>query len=288
LPDQGLIVDQADILINEELLGQRKLRALKLRRSGADFLLQAAIDDLQIRLETFSKSFDTAVDLSSYGAACAHQIGQQEKVSEIAALSLATLPDRKDSDQGFDLIISLFDLQWRNNIPQVLSQISSRLKPDGLLIGCVCGGETLNELRQVYQQVEAEMLGGLSPRFLPRIELSNLGDWVQQAGLSMPVTDRETVNVRYKDLDSLIADLRGMGATNCLMQRDKRPLSRQFKREVDRVYQEKFSGDDGRLTVTFDLLWFSAWKPHSSHPKPLRRGSATTPLADALKIRTET
>ncbi|MFZ0604289.1 MAG: SAM-dependent methyltransferase, partial [Roseiarcus sp.] len=36
---------------------------------------------------------------------------------------------------------------------------------------------------------------------------------------------------------------------------------------------------------TFDLVWLAAWAPHESQPKPLKPGSATARLADALKRR---
>ena len=127
------------------------------------------------------------------------------------------------------------------------------------------------------------VLGGASPRVAPFVELRALGALAQRAGLALPVVDLDRGTVRYDDIVALMRDLRAFGAANALVERSRSPLRREVLARASHAYAEAFSDTDGRLRATFDILWLSAWAPHESQPKPLKPGSATTRLADALK-----
>ena len=74
-----------------------------------------------------------------------------------------------------------------------------------------------------------------------------------------------------------------MAATNILLDRSRRPLTRALLMRAAAIYAERFADPDGRLRATFDLVWLVGWAPHESQQKPARRGSATVRLEDALK-----
>jgi SAM-dependent methyltransferase len=265
----------------------------------ADFLLARAAQELGERLSLVKRRFPAAADFGSpgpHGAAALAAGGQIDYVARIAptAASLGTgafLPAVGDieclpvADGRLDLAVSLLALQTVNDLPGALVQMRRALKPDGLLIAALIGGETLTELRQSLTIAESEVLGGASPRVAPFVEVRALGQLAQRAGLALPVVDLDRAIVRYPNMLALIADLRAMGAANALEARSRRPLRREVLARAAALYAERFADPDGRLRATFDLLWLAAWAPHESQPKPLAPGSATMRLADALKGR---
>ena len=118
---------------------------------------------------------------------------------------------------SLDLAVSALAFQFVNDLPGVLAQIRRALKPDGLLLAALIGGDTLTELRQSFAAAEAECEGGVSPRVAPFADLRDIGGLLQRAGLALPVTDVDRVVVRYDNALGLIDDLRRMGATNILL-----------------------------------------------------------------------
>jgi SAM-dependent methyltransferase len=184
--------------------------------------------------------------------------------------------------QGFDLAVSLLALQHVNDLPGTLAQVRRALRPDGLFIGCLLGGRTLTELRQAFGEAESEVEGGISPRVAPFAEVREMGGLLQRAGFALPVTDVETLTVRYADPFALMRDLRAMGLTNVLTERRRTPLRRATLMRAAALYAERFADADGRLRASFEILWLSGWAPHESQQKPLKPGSAQTRLADAL------
>ena len=188
---------------------------------------------------------------------------------------------------AFDLVVSALALQFVNDLPGVLAQIRRALKPDGLFLAAMIGGETLTELRQSFAAAEAEIEGGVSPRVAPFADLRDLGGLLQRAGFALPVTDVDRIVVRYDNAFALMQDLRRMGATNILNER-RRTLSRRATfLKMAQIYAERFSDPDGRIRATFDIVWMSGWAPHDSQQKPLKPGSAKMSLADAVKKASE-
>jgi SAM-dependent methyltransferase len=184
--------------------------------------------------------------------------------------------------ESFDLAVSLLALQHVNDLPGALVQLRRALRPDGLFIGCLLGGRTLTELRQAFAAAESEIEDGISPRIAPFAEVREIGGLLQRAGFALPVTDTETLTVRYPDPFALMRDLRAMGLTNILTERRRTPLRRATLVRAAEIYADRFADPDGRLRASFEILWVSGWAPHESQQKPLRPGSAKARLADAL------
>jgi SAM-dependent methyltransferase len=184
-------------------------------------------------------------------------------------------------DGVLDLVVSALALHHVNDLPGTLAQIRRALKPDGLLLAAMLGGETLRELREAFLVAEAEVEGGASPRVAPFADIRDLGGLLQRAGFALPVADAETVTVTYATPLDLMRELRRMGATNALVARRRTPLKRATLLRAAEVYIERF-GADGRAPATFEIATLTGWVPHESQQKPLRPGSATVRLADAL------
>ena len=274
-------------LFDRALVRRRLARA---RAAGyADFLLARVLDDLEDRLGAVLRTFPLALDLAAPAPGLAARLlawGRAERVvrlsSQPEAGSVLGDPEWLPFAGGFDLVVSLMALQAANDLPGALAQARRALKPDGLFVACLLGGRTLIELRQAFAEAEAALEGGASPRVAPTGDVRDLGGLLQRAGFALPVVDSEVVTVRYADPFGLMRDLRAMGLTNALSQRSRRPLRRATLVAAAEIYARRFADPDGRVRATFEPIWLSGWAPAPGQPKPLRPGSATARLADAL------
>ncbi len=182
-----------------------------------------------------------------------------------------------------DLVIHAFGLHWADDPVGQLVQSRLALEPDGLFLGVMFGGATLQELRACLAEAETRLTGGLSPRVLPMGDIRDLGGLLQRAGLALPVADGRKLTVRYPDLATLVRDLRGMGETNALAERHRAMPHRELFRLAEEIYRKHFAEDD-YLVATFELVFLTGWAPDDNQPRPLRPGSANTRLADALGV----
>ncbi len=283
-------------LFDRKLVLARRIRAL---RQGAEtFLLDATAEELVERLSAVKRRFTLALDLGTPGdalTAALRQSGQVDGViagEPLAGQRIDRLPRVAADEEAlpfanetFDLAVSALSLQWVNDLPGTLAQIRRALKPDGLFLAALIGGETLGELRESLAVAESEIAGGASPRVSPFVDVRTLGSLLQRAGFALPVTDVERMTVRYPTVRALMRDLRRMAAANALAERNKKPLKRAVLARAEEIYAERFADADGRLRATFDVMWLSAWAPHESQQKPLKPGSAKMRLADALGTR---
>jgi SAM-dependent methyltransferase len=269
----------APILFDRALLRARQDRAL---RSGpATFLLDRVNEELVERLQAVTRNFSDVADVWTPGTTLQELLRDRfTSISHVALDDSETLPLPPES---LDLVVSALALQFVNDLPGVLAQIRRALKPDGLLLAAMLGGDTLTELRQSFAEAEAECEGGVSPRVAPFADLRDVGALLQRAGFALPVTDVDRVVVRYDSAFALMADLRRMGATNILLERRRTPTRRATLVRTAQIYANRFADADGRIRATFDVIWLSGWAPHESQPKPLRPGSAKASLEAAVK-----
>jgi SAM-dependent methyltransferase len=271
--------DTAPILFDRALLRMRLDRAQK--QGPATFLLDRVAEDMGERLAAVKRDFAVVADIWTPGDALRKPLRDRFK-------SFAHV-DLQDSDvlplqpEQLDLVVSGLALQFVNDLPGVLAQIRRALKPDGLLLAAMLGGDSLTELRQCFAAAEAELEGGVSPRVAPFADLRDVGALLQRAGLALPVTDVDRVVVRYDSAFALMADLRRMGASNILVERRRTPTRRGTMLRMAQIYGERFADADGRIRATFDVIWMSGWAPDESQPKPLRPGSATASLEEAVR-----
>ena len=271
----------APILFDRALLRARQDRARRIE--PAMFLFDRVAEDMDERLHAVLRDFSDVADIWSPGEVLRQPLRDRFKsVAEIHPDSsrqeiLGLQPD------SLDLVISALAFQFVNDLPGVLAQIHRALRPDGLLLAAMIGGDTLSELRQSFAAAEAELESGVSPRVAPFADLRDVGALLQRAGFALPVTDVDRVVVRYDSAFALMQDLRRMGATNVLVERRRIPSRRSTLLRMAQIYGERFADADGRIRATFDVIWLSGWAPHESQQKPLRPGSAKMGLAEAVR-----
>ena len=292
---------QGHIVFDRRLLRERRARALAL--GPATFLIERVVADFGERLATILRRFELALDLGTPTDDLRRVLAESGKVGPIVAGSPGahprddeTAPDvakfRVVSDEellpfadgSLDLVVSALALQFVNDLPGTLIQIRRALKPDGLLLAALLGGDTLTELRQAFAAAETEVEGGVSPHVAPFADLRDLGGLLQRAGFALPVTDVDRLTVRYATAGALMHDLRRMGATNPLVARRREPLKRTTLARMTEIYRERFADPDGRIRATFEIVWLSGWAPDVSQQQPLRPGTARKRLADALGV----
>jgi SAM-dependent methyltransferase len=271
----------APILFDRALLRVRLNRAQHL--GPATFLLDRVAEDMAERLHAVLREFKSAADIGTVDGrvrdALARRVDRMARV-DLPDLESEPLPLAPES---LELAVSALAFQFVNDLPGVLTQIRRALKPDGLLLAAMTGGDTLTELRQSFASAEAELEGGVSPRVAPFADLRDIGSLLQRAGFALPVTDVDRVVVRYDSAFALMKDLRRMGATNILVERRRTPTRRATLLRMAQIYGERFADSDGRIRATFDVIWLSGWAPHESQQQPLRPGSAKASLAEAVK-----
>jgi SAM-dependent methyltransferase len=279
-------------VFDRTLLRRRLARAQAL--GPETFLIDRLAADLSERLGAVLRQFDLAVDLGTPTEAVRQALAGNASIGMlIAAAPLrrahpAILADGEAlpfRDGSLDLVVSVLTLQFVNDLPGTLIQIRRALKPDGLFLAALLGGDTLFELRQSFAEAEAEVEGGVSPRVAPFADVREMGALMQRAGFALPVTDVERLTVRYSSPFVLMSELRRMGATNALAERRRTPLRRATLKRMAEIYAQRFDDRDGKIRATFEVIWLSGWAPHDSQQKPLRPGSAQSRLADALGTR---
>lgn len=291
-------IESAVELFDRQLLVRRRARVTETAQNH-DFLLQCAAEDICGRLEAILREFPRALNLGAHHGLLSRALRAVPTVGYIvSAESCPVLLARCDGPlvlcdeevlpfrgASLDLVVSALALQFVNDLPGALIQIRRALKPDGLFMASLAGGQTLFELREALLMAEEEIEGGASPRVAPFADVRDYGGLLQRAGFAMPVADSETFKVTYNSLFDLMRELRGMGATNILISRSRRPLKRATLFRAAEIYEERFSSEAGRIQATFELITLTGWAPDESQPKPLKPGSARQKLADALGVK---
>jgi SAM-dependent methyltransferase len=288
------MVDEIRVFDRAALRGRRRRAARGLAQH--DFLLQAGAERLADRLQDVKGGFAHALEFGARGDVLRAAIGPRAGTTLYATAGIATacvapgtgcaLVADEDwlpfADAAFDLVVGNLALHWTNDLPGALIQLRRSLRPDGLLLASLLGGRTLAELRACLLDAELEVTGGASPRVSPFVDVRDAGGLLQRAGFALPVVDADLLTVSYPDALALMRDLRGMGETNCLVERRRAMSRRDVLLRAAALYAERFAGADGRITASFEIVTLTGWAPAPSQPRPLKPGSASRRLAEAL------
>ncbi len=269
---------------------------------GPDFLVREVAARLCDRLLDFNRSFETALDIGCHLGQISEALPpsridrlyacdySETMVRQGGALTTCFVADEESlpiASQCMDLIVSCLDLQWVNDLPGCLAQIRQALKPDGLFLAAIIGGDSLTELRKTMLVAESEISGGVSPRILPMIDIRDAGALLQRAGFALPVVDVDEITFQYPDPFALMKELRGLGWQNALTARRRNFTGRTTFERMAELYFRDFANPNGGIPATFQILYLTAWAPHESQQKPLKPGSGNMPLGDALDIENE-
>ena len=265
---------------SEELIDRVALVKSRVRSDKeGNFLQKLAVQEIKDRLKFIKKRFEKILII------CGNPYYWEE-----AFLGADFIDDDeilKFPQKGYDLVIHGMSLHHSNDPVGQLIQCRSAMKKNGLFLGIFLGGQTLNELRVSITSAEIELTGGISPRILPMIDIRDAGSFLMRAGFALPVADINMNEIDYKKPLDLLYDLRRMGETNVQRHRLKKfSHPKLFSLASDR-YIESQNSQNKSVKATFEFITITGWVPSQNTPKPLKRGSATTRLADALKVKEE-
>ncbi len=244
------------------------------QRADAMFLQANAADDVHERLIEVNRAFTAPAVVTGFPAAWREWMPSAKVVADTETLDL--------EEGAHDLVIHALSLHWADDPIGQLVQCRRALRPDGLLIATSFAGQTLHELRSVLAEAEVTQTGGLSPRILPMGEIRDLGGLLQRAGFALPVADTTSLTVTYDSPIHLMRDLRAMGEGNAIDQRLRTLTRRAIMAQAMSRYVDAFALEDGRIPATFEIATLTGWAPADTQQRPLRPGSATTRLSDAL------
>lgn len=279
------------IIFNRDLLRLRRDNS-SAQFENHDFLLKEVTERLLDNLNDIKRNYRTILNIGGHHHLMNKYFANSFLIHQDLAFKkiFSLKPPVIQADEEFlpfkhnslDLVFCALNLHWINDLPGALVQIFNSLKPDGLFIGAAYGGETLYELRTSMMKADIERLGGIRPHASPLMDVRDAGGLLQRAGFTLPVVNTERITVTYSNVFNLMKELKGMGENNALIKGYKGLTTPEHMMKVAEIYNENFANEDGRIPVTFDILYFQGWSPHESQQKPLKPGSAKMSLKDAL------
>jgi SAM-dependent methyltransferase len=263
----------------------RRLRRDRAARlfSRHDFLRAAMLDGITDRLETVKRDFSDVLDLGCFDGAFTLPGARIARCDAGRAFAHAAGGVQADEDRlpfadgAFDCVVSAGVLDQVDDLPGALTLARRALRPDGLFLAAFVGAGSFPTLRRAFASAEQDRPAA---RLHPQIDVRSAGDLLVRAGFALPVADIESLDVGYPDLFRLLADLRGMAATNVLA--DRTPLPMAALARAAEAFSAQ-AGSDGRIREHIQIVYLTGWAPDPSQPRPARRGSATASLAQALK-----
>ena len=263
-------MSQPPRLTDRSALALRRARACEM--GLATFLQDIARDEIEERRKEVNRTFTASAIVTDFPDLWTEGGAKIIPADETLALEPG----------AHDFVLHAMSLHWADDPLGQIIQCRRALKPDGLFMSVAFGGQTLQELRTSLATAEINVTGGLSPRVLPMADVRDMGGLLQRAGLALPVADTLPQRVSYADIFALMRDLRAMGETNALTDRLRHPTRREIFAQAAEIYAQTHALEEGRVFATFELIFLAGWAPSEDQPKPLRPGSATTRLSDAL------
>jgi malonyl-ACP O-methyltransferase BioC len=294
--------EQDHVIFDRAQVRAHRERAAPGFHGGRDFLVSEVGERLVGRLADVKRTFHRVLDLGCHTGQLApllRERGDPDLLVEadlspamvVRAAGTARVAADEEwlpfGDASLDLVVSALSLHWVNDLPGALVQIARALKPDGLLLAAMLGGDTLFELREAFLQAEAAQEGGVRPHVSPFADVRDLGGLLQRAGFALPVVDADRITVTYENAFALMRELRAMGEANAATGRANYFTRRETLHAVAACYQDLFGQPDGRIPATFQVLYLTGWRPHESQQQPARRGSGRASIAEAVESGTE-
>lgn len=287
--------ESVPFIFDPKRVRSHRIRAIS-HFANHDFLFREAAEHLVDRLNDIKRKFPSVLELGSRSDLLSLNLRGKPGNSITATSASSPLLLSKSTTnnivcseellpfapQSFDAALSIFSLSTVNDLPGTFAQIRYCLKPDGLLLATFWGGQTLKELRDALETADMEIMGGVSPRIAPFLDVRDAGNLLSRAGFSLPVVDHDVLDVSYKNMFHLMHDLRGMGEANSLAQATKSFSRRAIFLRAAELYKKRYSNIEGRITATFEMVTVTAWAPHASQQQPAKRGSGKISLKDVL------
>ena len=259
-----------------------------------DFIFSRAAEQICSKLNEINRNFNKVIELEGrnnilFNKIKSSKLINKKNISEYYNLGMnghvkTSIEQLPILNHSLDLIVSNLFLHWINDLPGTLIQIRKALKNDGLFIGTMFGSGTLKELDESFRIAEYKIKGKVTPRISPFVDIKDAGNLLQRAGFNLIVCDTDFLNIEYNDPLELLKDIRYMGESNCLVEREKIFLRKDILKTLLNTYKQKFSNDKGKIIASVNIIFVLGWSPHSSQQKPLKPGTANFSMEKILKM----
>jgi malonyl-CoA O-methyltransferase len=285
-------------------LDDASVRASFDRASGAyekAAVLQARVgDELLERLDFFKLTPEVVVDLGAGTGRITGELKRRYRRAQVIALDIAPGMLRESrkhmsffrrfervcadvrrlpfGDATVDIAVSNLMLQWCDDLDSAFREVRRVLKPDGLFTFTTFGPDTLRELRNAWAAVD-----GYS-HVNTFIDMHDVGDALVRAGLTEPVLDVERLTLTYKDVLSLMRDLKVIGAHNVTAGRPRGLVGRGTLKRVEAAYES--ARRSGLIPATYEVVYGAAWGSAGKRGASVVDGEVRIPLG-AIRRRGE-
>ncbi|MBL41808.1 MAG: SAM-dependent methyltransferase [Rhodospirillaceae bacterium] len=281
---------------NHNIFDLKKLRLRQkksnLKKNYDNFLFKEIGQRLVSKINDVNRDFDKVIEITNKPKIIKNILVENNFFSSKKINNLISLGINGDIEinqeyipvahNTIDLVISNLTFHWANDLVGILYQINQTLKPDGFFLASLFGENTLIELKESFKLAENEIIGKSFQRVSPFIDIKTSGDLLQRTGFNLCVSDLDKIQIKYNNPIDLLNELRSMGETNILSSRQKSFLRKDILRKAMEIYEKKFS-DNNKVIATFDVVYLSGWKYHTSQQKPLKPGSGKVSLSKILK-----
>jgi malonyl-CoA O-methyltransferase len=137
---------------------------------------------------------------------------------------------------------------------ELIARWHQALAVDGFLMFSCFGPDTLRELRALYAAQ------GWPPPAHEFTDMHDWGDMLIHAGFAEPVMDMERITLTWETPQRMWDELRELGA-NLHPGRFAGLRGRVWRRSLDQQALDGLRGSDGRLALTFEIIYGHALKP---------------------------
>ena len=157
------------------------------------------------------------------------------------------------ADDSFDFIFSNLMLQWCVDLEATLAELRRVLAPGGLLMFTTFGPDTLMELRASWEAVDG------FTHVNSFVDMHDVGDSLVNTRWAEPVMDSERITVTYRELSTLMQDLKQIGAHNVTLGRARGLTGRQRMQQFAAAYEQYRA--EGVLPASYEVVYGHAWSP---------------------------
>jgi malonyl-CoA O-methyltransferase len=136
---------------------------------------------------------------------------------------------------------------------ELIARWHRALAVDGFLMFSCLGPDTIAELRALYLKL------GWPPASHQFTDMHDWGDMLVGSGFAEPVMDMERITLTFETPERLLGELRELGA-NLHPSRFGALRGRAWHRRLGQEMVAALTGRDGRLALTFEIIYGHAFK----------------------------
>ena len=283
-----------DQLINKKFLILQRNKILK---DDEKFIFNEIANRLNSNIQGINLSLNNCLEIGFSTNKILNYINKEFKqidydILDLTKIDITNFPKNVKSilfdhdnwqiiNKFYDIIVSNLFLHQTNNLNNLLKNINSSLNDNGFFIASIPGHNCFNELKNTFITTDIELYGGAYKRFIDVFSIDFLTQSLKNNNFKIPVIEIENLELRYKDFESLINDVRYLSNSYYFYDRKIKFEKKNYFKKAEEIYWQKFSRNN-EIILSCEVVFFSGWKEHSSQQVPLKPGKAKKSLKEIL------